>query len=70
MGSNAKDAKLRTDRCESLSLRLTPLLTTNVSVTGFHLRPRTCDAFSGLIAAVRMLLLALVLGDVGSRANW
>ena len=66
MGSNTEDTKLRTDRCvtESLSSRLTPLLTTNVSVTWFHLRPRTCDPVSGLIAAViiSLLLLALVLG--------
>ena len=41
MGSNTEDTKLRTDRCvtESLRSRLTPLLTTNVSVTWSHLRP-------------------------------
>ena len=66
MGSNTEDPKLRTDHCvtESLSSRLTPLLTINVSVTWSHLRPRTCDAVSGLIASVRisLLLFVLVLG--------
>ena len=66
MGSNTEETKLRTVRCvtESLSSRLTPLLTTNVSVTWSHLRPILCDAVSGLIAAViiSLRLLALVLG--------
>ena len=66
MGSNTEDTKLRTDRCvtELLSSRLTPLLTTNVSVIWSHLRLRTCGAVSGLIAAIiiSLLLLALVLG--------
>ena len=66
MGSNTEDTKLRTDRCvtESVSSRLTPLLTTNVSVTWSHLRPRTCDAVSGFFAAVvnSLLLFALVIG--------
>ena len=74
MGSNTEDTKLRTDRCviESLSLRLNPLLTTKVSMTWSHLRSRSCDAVSGLIAAViiSLLLLALVLGDLISRTKW
>ena len=63
MGSNSEDTKLRTDRCvtESLSSRLTPLPTTNVSVTWSHLRPRTCNAASGLIAALIIFLLLLAL---------
>ena len=42
MGSNTEDTKLRTARCvtESLSSRLTPLLTTNVSVTGFSFKDK------------------------------
>ena len=65
-GRTRRTKKLRTDRCvtESLSPRLTPLLTTNLSMTWSQLRPRTCNAASELIAAVRisLLLLALVLG--------
>ena len=65
MGSSMEETKLTTDRCvtESLSSRLFPLITTNVSVTWSYSRPRTCNAVSGLIAAVRnsLVLLALVL---------
>ena len=55
--------KLSSDRCvtESLTSQLTPPLKTNVSVTWSHLRPRTCDAVSGLIAVVKISLLSLAL---------